>query len=355
MPDLIPASDVIRGACAICGLAFFATNESGSARIALTTENFEVLRAGMSDALEEITMAGDFPFLRRVEQRRYRLAWDSGTTYAAGDERFHIRSGVYVQALRASTGQEPYDAAGTLNSAYWQPCGKSYSGADWTDTTVLATVGTIYRYPVNGLYYALHTAAPTGTVPTNTSYFGVLTPFDPYVPYELTGYNTIDTCWEVTNANPNVTSALVRYKHFASRNGIQVIADPLPTEPWLTYKMRPARLRGIPFDATATYAATEQVFYYTVANGVVTGDFYDVVTATSAGQTPDSHPAKFTKVEIPRHLNLFLKHAAAAAWFRDQGNRGAEAAAALASANQFAQQLYDRLALEDERQTRIAR
>lgn len=280
----------------------------------------ELLREGASLGLATLWRAGTWPETRRVEQRRFRNTWLAATAYVARSEVYHLRSGKYAIALRASTNEEPYDSSGTLNTAYWAELKFGYSGNDWLSTTTYSTLGTIVRYLVDGFYYALHTAASVATVPTNTTYWGRLISFDPYILHAQTGQTVIETPFNVWRENPDaVTGGGGELPFTESRNGVQVLASPLPAEVWLEFRGAPPQLTGATLDLTATYAVDEQVYFATTTNGAFASDFYTVATATSAAQTPATHASKFSVVEIPARFRTALIHFSAAHWLRAQG------------------------------------
>lgn len=308
--NAIPYSRIARMTATLIGKTW-RLDASTSDGMEIGTVEQERLQNSHSFWLGHISRGTDWPHLRRYERRPFRLAWDSATAYSATAERFHIRSQKYVQALRASTGQEPYDAAGTLNAAYWADCATEYAGTTWTSTTALTTVGTIYYYPVDGQSYALHTAAPTGTAPTNTSYFGLLTPFNPYVPATLTGYTTIGEFLRLTERDPRVSQKPGDLLYTLSNEGAQVKA-PI-TQPWVTYRIVIPQLIGAVWDSDTTYTGG-QVYFQSTSNGVTEGDFYDWIDA-AAGESPATHPTKWSKVEIPVIFGPYLAHQAAADWW----------------------------------------
>jgi hypothetical protein len=308
---------ILTQACARCGLP---SPRPVDGVVELQDTDANLLREGAWHGLEVMHKAANWPETRLVERRRFRDVWSSATTYAALDEVYHIGSGKYAIALRASTNQEPYDSSDALNTAYWAELKFGYSGDDWLGTTTYSTVGTIVRYTVDGYYYALHTAAPVSTVPTNSTYWGRLSDFDSYIAFEQTGQTAIETVYNIWDQNPNATVGVNELPFLYSVNGVQVTADPLPAQVWVEFRTAPKRLTGDTLDLTATYASGEQVYYASTTNGVFTSDFYDVASATSAGETPASAAAKFTVVSIPARFRVALTHFSAAHWLRAQGH-----------------------------------
>lgn len=342
----VPYSLILRGACVNAGFSY--DN--------LDTKSKAVLQQGISNALLQATNAADWPETRRNERRRLRLPWLVGTTYAAAAEVLHVRTGKYVQALRASTGEEPYDSSNVLNTAYWAESKTSYSADDWTSSTTLATVGTILRYPVDDRYYALHTAASTGTLPTDTTKFGILTDFDPYIAYTQSGQTVINTCYRVTDRDPNKTTQARNLYFRPSRNGIQIIDATLPTAVWLEFRAGATPLTGALYSASATYTSGGQVYFESTANGVTAGDFYTANTTATAGESPSSAPTKWDVVSLPGRFELFLQHAGAAFWLLSQGEaRAGEAAREVALANAALAAEFQTLEVQSQQNFRIQR
>lgn len=62
------------------------------------------------------------------------------------------------------------------------------------------------------------------------------------------------------------------------------------------------------------------------------GDWYECVTATSAGESPASHPAKWAKLEIPYAFGRFLQRRAASLLLAEEGQQDKQAIEERASA-----------------------
>ena len=277
----------------------------------LSVGDFATLRRASRRWLEKCWEHHFWPLLQRVEQRWFRADWASGTTYAAGDEVFYPATQTYYQALRASTGEEPADADDITNTAYWAECETSYT-TDEFDATLTYAVGDQVAY--NGGAYACHTATTAGIVPTNTSYWGVLTEFERNISYTATGQTEIGLVEAVTSANPRIHTTGVELNWLLSGDGI--VVKNAVASCWVSFRIRCPKLIGDEFDATETYAIGQQVFY---TGGTERGNFYDCIAATSAGETPLSNPAKWEIVEIPRIFHKPLVAGMASAWVRGPG------------------------------------
>ena len=72
------------------------------------------------------------------------------------------------------------------------------------------------------------------------------------------------------------------------------------------------------------------------------GNFYTcLATATTAGQSPTTHPTLWSKIEIPYIFGSFLSWAAATNWLVSEGQMQ-EAATIEAKAQQILEQEYDK-------------
>lgn len=347
------------------------------------------LRGHISRRFRLIWEADYWPELTRLEERRYRLPWAAGTTYAAGDEVFYLGNvrpvNDYFQALRAlpltvssltrasttatattsaahglttgdlvtvtganqteynvtaavtvlSTTQfyysilgtpttpatgtiratpNPVNDSGTVNAGNWYPCQGSYSANNWAASTTYS-LGNVVRYGATGRYYVC-IAANTGQLPSNTTYFSPLTPFDQYVGYTQTGQTAIGEVREVYSNNPRVSKGYYTTPFTLSANGVQCTTG--PSVVWLEFRTRFVPLTGSDYDATATYAVGDQILFN--SSGSVK-NFYTCVTATSAGESPDSAAAKWSVVEIPYLFQPYLVMGAYADYLRMDGQQ----------------------------------
>jgi len=155
-------------------------------------------------------------------------------------------------------------------------------------------------YPTNGLYYQCHTAS-TGNVPTNTSFWGVLTEFDQYVLFEQTGETVIGYCDEIWDRHPLRNKLVARRLNYRLEHDRVVVLEDF-AEVWVEFRLRCPRFTGERHSTTATYADGDQVYFE--ASG--SGDFWEANQAVSAGETPVTHAAKWDKVQLPRIFHRYL-------------------------------------------------
>lgn len=205
----------------------------------------------------------------------------------------------------------PESSTGTTSVGWWHPCQASYSGTTWTLATAFAA-GDVAYYAVNDTFYACHTAS-TGNLPTNTSYFGALTVFDKYVGYAQTGFTAIGDVRDVYTKNPLVNKTYATANWTLTQNGVQVPNG--PNVVWLEYRTRYAPLVGSDWASGSAYAVGDQVLF---TSGSVK-NFYTCAVVTTAGQSPTTHPASWTILEIPYLFQPYMVHGAFADVLRMDG------------------------------------
>jgi hypothetical protein len=205
----------------------------------------------------------------------------------------------------------PESSTGTTCLGWWHPCQASYSGTTWTLATAFVPGDVVY-YAVNDTYYACHTAS-TGNLPTDTAYFGALTVFDKYVGYAQTGFTAIGDVRDVYTKNPLVNKTYATSNWTLSQNGVQVPNG--PNVVWLEYRTRFAPLVGSDWASGSAYAVGDQVLF---TSGSVK-NFYTCAVVTTAGQSPTTHPASWTILEIPYLFQPYMVHGAFADVLRMDG------------------------------------
>ena len=285
----------------------------------IDTDTFRAMRRSVSRRLREGWRRAMWPDLVEHEKRYFRRVWQSADApYAAATEVFHQRSEEYYQALK-STSAEPADSDGVV-SDHWAVCEVEYYANDY-DATLTYVVGDQVYYPDTGAFYQMHTAAAAGTAPTNTAAWGVLTEFLRYVAQEqvLAGgeeAQAIGDVLGVTKKDPRVHRAPLPLAWTKTEAGVWVF-EKVP-HVWIEHRRRAPELRGDTFEVGTAYAVGQQVYYE--------GDFYECVEATSAGQTPESHAAKWELIEIPIFLERWLVQAGYADSLESEGQKEKAAA-----------------------------
>lgn len=301
--------EVLAGTADLCGVD----------RSQIEQTDFARFRDFHSNRLREAWQAARWPELLRVEQRQYRNTWAVGTAYTAGDEVFHPNSQAYYVALRASTGEEPADADDVINDAYWAELGGAPSTAEWRASTDYAAGDRVLN-PSDLLTYSCHTAHTSGATFDATK-FGAVPEFIRDIDYTQSWEtNTIGDVVNVWDRNPR-TNQNAKPVEFEQEDDRVIVLEEV-ARPWLQYRLTVPRLFGDAYSSTATYYAGQQV-YYNGSSGasIERGNFYDIVSTTTPGDTPISAAAKFRKVEIPVMFAPYLKQGAFADWVPAEGEQ----------------------------------
>ena len=264
-----------------------------------------------------------FPEWTVTEQRLYRAVYASATAYTATTEVYFYPTTQYYQALQASTGQAPalLQADGVTyyeNGAYWALSAATYSASPWQPGIAYGVNSASNQLPYqvqnpnDGLCYQCIAAHTSGSSFDATKW-GVLTPLDKYVGYDQTGLTAIGEVKLAARRNPKVRTNNPGYLDFVpSDNGVQFDWR-APNVVWLQFRRRPPVFTTTLYSSGTAYAAGVTVYD---ANG--TGDCWTTTATTTAGQSPTSTPAKWSKVQFPAILGNFVKRAALSDALRDQ-------------------------------------
>ncbi len=295
--------DVLNKACDLTGLTRLSASLS-------STDNAK-LQTFISKRLENAVRYHFWPDYMRLEQRRFKADYASGTPYAAPTTTvatviYYPNSQKYYQNLVASTGNAPATLASgayVTNLAYWAEAATAYSGSDWAASTAY-TQGTIVRNPSDGYFYQCHTAH-TSSSSFDSTKFGALVPFDRFIAYAQAAQTVIGDVVQVWSSNPRVYKSALEVGFELSQNGIQ-ICDAYNSV-WVWYRIVIPRLSGDTFSPTATYAVGNQVYF---SSATVAGNFYDCVATTSAGESPSSAAAKWSIVNLPRMFEDYMAYGA---------------------------------------------
>lgn len=276
-----------------------------------TDGDFANLRLLHSIRLQDIWNWQEWPFLCPNEERAYRDEYNGATAYSAGAEVHYAGPGKCYQTLRSATGQAPATWNGSTwstNLTYWAECALAYSASEYSASQAYVRGNQVYYTPT-GRYYQLHAATSTGNLPTDTSYWGALTMFDAYIGFEQTGKTAFDHAFRAWTHNPNGDRRASQLDSWLSGNGLQV-PGALRNTVWIDLRRRCPNLNGEVWNAASAYAVGDQAYFRLMPSYV--GNFYECVTATSAGESPSTNAAKWSRVEIPREFNRYLILGAAA-------------------------------------------
>lgn len=134
----------------------------------------------------------------------------------------------------------------------------------------------------------------------------------------------------VYDQDPRLTTRARLLKYFlyssSSTDYINLIDQVTPV--YLEYKVKASALFGDAYSASSAYSVGAQVYFDTSTNSgsfvpgttaAPAGNLYNCIVATSAGQSPVTTPASWSKVEIPYFCSDFLSRACLADFLRSEG------------------------------------
>lgn len=281
----------------------------------LSDQETATLRTHISRRFKQAWERHPWPEVMRYEHRKFRDEYAAGTTYQAGDEVYFSTTRKYYQAVKSGgfNGQAP-ETGDPLeeNSAYWAQCKTSYETTEY-DNVVSYVVGDQVHYQPTDLSYQCIQAG-SGNLPTDTAYWGVLAEFDRYVPYSQTGKTDIGQVLEVTSLNRRNRKDAARIEFEPSENGCQICEDWASV--WLWFRLQFGRLFGADYDSSSTYSIGDQIYY---SSSSERGNYYNCIASAAAGETPDTDPDKWEKVEIPARFEQFLIDSCHASWLETEG------------------------------------
>lgn len=154
----------------------------------------------------------------------------------------------------------------------------------------------------------------TGILPTDSLCWGVVNAFDSYVAYEQTGFTPFTIVEGAFSSNPATTTRGNELNWWLSENGVQVATQ--ISYAWIQFRLRSPILNGNLFRADTVYQAGTQIYY---SSATAPGNFYTANNATNAGDTPESVPASWSVVALPRMFHRYLVLGMAADWERFEG------------------------------------
>lgn len=300
----------------------------------LDAEGFGSFRSFHNDRLQEAWEKEKWPELCPVEQRSFREPYRPDKNYAQGAEVYDPNTNAYYQSLQTNNlGNAPTTGTAStgsvaVNLAWWSLSQNKYSGDPLLTNTAYA-LGAIVWYQPTLLFYACFNAGTSGASGIDLTLFAPLKPFVRNIDNEqtwpalnsglpaTTPATPIGEFLESTDQDPEVTTRLIYFRPRIDQNG--AVYTDMRREfgfVWLRYRLRRPDLTGAAFDATAVYEPSQQM-YYTSAAGI--GNFYACEVETTAGDTPESEPGKWSLVEIPYLFRRFLIRAGYADWLTSDG------------------------------------
>jgi hypothetical protein len=171
----------------------------------------------------------------------------------------------------------------------------------WTATAYAA--GAEVWHAATAAYYKANAITAGADVPGASTKWDALESFYRYVAYEQTGQTAIRVCLRAWETDPREDPEAQEIEFAVAPEGIWFAADACD-EPWLEYQGRCPNLHAEAYSSAVAYGVGACVYY--------SGEVYQVIVTTTAGDTPVSAPTKFSLSTIPRFMAAALKAGALA-------------------------------------------
>jgi hypothetical protein len=264
----------------------------------LSRDDQAVINRHLNRRLQFAWEAFWWPELTVCEKRLFRVPWDAVTNFTATTQVYDFNSQAYYIALQAGANHPPTDANLVVNLAYWALAVSSYNGsAAYVNTTAYVQGNTVY-YPPTDSYYQLYAATSTGNLPTDTTKWGVIVPFERTIDYVQSGKTVIGELKQAWSADPRATpNCARRLQSYLQDNGVRIGGT--ETVVWLEFRQRTPGWTGAVY-TSGTYAAGTQVYW-------TDGDYYQATTSTS---NPPSTTSDWTRINLPYVLSKYAAQGA---------------------------------------------
>lgn len=173
-----------------------------------------------------------------------------------------------------------------------------------------------------------------------------------------------DEILAVYSRNPQETTKAVQlaYQVYDSGSERKIVINNQLVDGYYLYRKDCPSFEGDLYSPTVVYFQGAQVYF---DSGSGTGSFTPVLgkphagnfyictaVSTTAGQNPNTHPASWTKIEIPYIFGSWMSWSSAANWFVSEGQIQ-EAATVEAKAMQVLEQEYDKFLRQQGQNGRI--
>lgn len=156
----------------------------------------------------------------------------------------------------------------------------------------------------SGKYWVASTAVTAADEPAEgSSVWAELVDFRRTVGWDQAGKDAIGAAVRAWDKDPLVHADARRLNFALSAEGVEFGGE-APVSVWLQFRRRAPDATAAVYDAATAYAAGVGVY--------VAPDCYQVLAATTAGETPAGAPAKFAKIDFPAVLAEAVKAGAVA-------------------------------------------
>ncbi|MFA6959949.1 MAG: hypothetical protein WC205_04260 [Opitutaceae bacterium] len=169
-----------------------------------------------------------------------------------------------------------------------------------------------------GAYYTALEAIGVGESPeSDPDSWEVLTTLRRFVAFDQAGETEFEACVGAWDRDPEADKGALRMAYSITSDGVLISPACTLNGVWLKIRKVCPDFSAVIYDATDTYAVGDVVYFEDFA------ECYRVLEATTAAQTPGTHPAKFAVLEFAKIFARAVKAGALADWQRSDGEGSA--------------------------------
>lgn len=170
-----------------------------------------------------------------------------------------------------------------------------------------------------------------------------------------------DEILAVFDKNPLVTTRAINQSYSLYDDGVEKVVVNL-ADGYYIYRLKCPELTGDIWKSTVSYSVGAQAYFdegsgtgtYVPAEGKPhRGNFYTCVAPAVAGESPATHPAKWTKVQIPYVFGSYISWGSTANWLVSEG-MVQEAAVVEAKAREALENEYDKATRQQGQYNRLS-
>lgn len=117
------------------------------------------------------------------------------------------------------------------------------------------------------------------------------------------------------------------YRIYNDGSVVKLVFGSDPSTVWGEYRIKKTELFGDVWSSSVAYSVGAQAYFDSGSNTGTSmpvvgkahyGDFWECLEATTAGQSPSTHPAKWAKKEVPYIFGTYVSRGMYADWLRSE-------------------------------------
>jgi hypothetical protein len=212
---------VLRRAAELAGRAY----EGDDGNVILQSETAAMLRGFIGVSVASAWTFAPWPETCPVERRQFAPAFVESLAYTVGDVVWDPLGEAYYQCIRGTATIAPTSmTAGAIveSTGYWVKQLDDYNCQEWDDSETYA-IGDIVWHSRSQSFHAMHTVAPAGTPPTNTSFWSPIQVLERKVLFQADGATVIGDIYGLYGEDPRISEDCEELSYTQDDEGMTVL------------------------------------------------------------------------------------------------------------------------------------